>query len=142
MLSQGGLNPVDVIAAKIQSRIAIFLTLKETLIGLINQGSVSVSSNATELYTVQGVLESRLNKALADIDKFKSGAWTLSDVATLTMFYTDMEKHIKNVHNLEKESGITITPGGLMPQDAAKYIPWLIGLGIAGTIAIVLMRRR
>lgn len=142
MQALGALNPVDVIAAKIQSRIATFLTIKERLIGLINQGSISVSSKATELYTVQRVLESQLNQALNKIEVMKSGSWTLSDVASLGVFYSEMEKQIKNVQKLEEESGITITLGiDPSPQDAAKLIPWLVVGGVAAIFTVIWMRR-
>lgn len=141
MLSQSDLNPVDVIAAKIQTRIATFLSLKEPLITLTKYPIDSISSEANDLYTVQGVLESQLADNLKLIDVMKSGAWNFSNVASLGVFYSEMEKHITNVHKLQDKAGITVQPEGLLPQDIAPYLPWILGGGVTIALLFLLKRR-
>jgi hypothetical protein len=134
MLSQSGLNPVEVISAQIQNRIAQFLALKSTLIGLISHPTVSISSKAKELYTTQTVLEKQLTANLQKIDQMKQGAWNFSDVSILGLFYADMEEQIKDVEELARTAGKTVQADTFpRPEEALKYLPWLVvgGLGLA-----------
>ncbi len=128
MLSQGTLSPIADIEAKIQSRVAIFLSMKQLI---INTRKVVIQipdkAKAESLYNKQVLLETQLQKALADIDKVKAGAYTYSDILGVGRFYWDMENHIKAVKGFAEEKNI-IEPTKSGTWDwAAKYIPIMAG---------------
>lgn len=120
------LNPLTQIEAKIQSRIATFLLLKETLVKLSRSDSVVISQQARSLLTVQSSLEGDLAKVLGDLEKFKQGAWTFSDVARLSSFYYLMENHIKDVGKLQQESKGVVESG----LNLGDWVPWAVMIGL------------
>lgn len=120
------LSPLALIEAKIQSRISDFLRLKETLVNLSQNDSVIISERSKSLFSVQIGLESDLVTALGNIEKFKQGSWTFSDVASLTLFYYNLEKQITDVNGLQAQaSGVAQSGLGWL-----SWLPWVLVLGI------------
>ncbi len=120
------LSPLNQIAAKIQTRIATFLLLKDTLVQLSKNESVVISERAKSLFESQTKLEGDLATVLGDIEKFKQGSWTFSDITSLTTFYYQMESHIKDVKDLQQQaSGVAPSGSGWL-----TWLPWVVIIGI------------
>lgn len=104
------LSPIASLEARIQARVAKFLGLKTTLVGLTRHGSPSISSRANALYTAQQMYEKQLQEALAKIEQIKAGAYTYSDIIWLGTFVYDMESHINKVQKLQEDAGTVAVP--------------------------------
>ncbi|HDK42444.1 MAG TPA: hypothetical protein ENG87_03635 [Candidatus Pacearchaeota archaeon] len=139
MLSDVSLNPLNILEAKIQTRIAKFLLAKETLLNLSKNQSLSIRSKAKELYSIQTILENKLNNVLNKIDVLKKGSWTFSDIAEISSFYLSMDRHISNVNKLSDEANKTISVKD--PKEALSYLKWLFIIG-TGLSFMSLFRRR
>lgn len=112
MIGQGPLSPIEEVEAKIQARIGKFLTLKQILNNLGSHPSIIIKDKASELLKAQVYLEGELAKAMKQIEGLKEGAWSFSDIGSLTSFYLSLEKQIKEVGALETEAGLNATPAG------------------------------
>ncbi len=121
------LSPLAAVETKIQNRIVIFLALKDTIRKLGQSKSPIVSQQAAALWAKQRELETGLAAALGDIEKFKQGVWTFSDIGNLTTFYFQMETQIADVRALEKQDA-GVAPTG---TDWSTWLPWLL-VGIPG----------
>ena len=135
------LNPLLTVEAKIQSRVATFLLSKEKLLKLAKSSSITVSDRAKSLLASQDSLQGQLANALASIERLKAGAWTFSEVANLTAYAYSMDKQIRNVEDLEKESakGVAVGPFG----DWVDWLPYaLIVVPAALLVGSVLKSRK
>ncbi len=144
MLAQGNLSPLDTIEAKIQSRIAKFLSLKEILMNLMNFPSLTISSKAKVYLDNQFKLEDELPGILNDIKILKAGSWTLSSVANLAVFYNNMEDQIKNVSILNDDAKeLKKTDPSIMPSIdiLTDYVPFIIFGGL-GLFALYYFKKR
>ncbi len=144
MLAQGNLSPLDTIEAKIQSRIAKFLSLKEILMNLMNFPSLTISSKARIYLNTQEKLENELPGILNDIKILKSGSWTLSSVGNLGIFYASMEDQIKNVSILNDDATeLRKTGPSIMPSIdmLTNYLPFVIFGGL-GLFALYYFKRK
>lgn len=124
----------DFLISKIQSRVGIFLTLRERLKKIESQTlDLNIKTRAQELLTVQDVLEEEFQNVLSVIERIKSGSLSFSDIAKVGSFYYEMESQISDVENLESKF-----------KEAPKSES-VIGtktlLLLAGVILYVLMRR-
>jgi hypothetical protein len=104
MKSLGQLSPISTIEAKIQGRVAKFLGLKETVLRLTKSPSLSIQSEARELYNTQLLLEKELQTNLKRIEQIKSGAYTYSNILQVGDFAYNMENHIGKVQKLEEKT--------------------------------------
>lgn len=103
MLSQD-IWSVDLIQAKIQSKIASLLSCRERLLKIESSTlDLSIGSKAQELLEVQKNLEDELKKALSIIDRINLGAYSISDVINLLSFYYRVDRHISEVSSLERD---------------------------------------
>lgn len=140
MLSQFELNPLLGIEARIQNRIAKFLSLKTKIIQLKQHPTISISTKANQLYNKQVRLEAELSEVLKKIELLKQGAWTFSDIANLGIFYAKMEDQIKDVGKLQDKSGMIFTVDSPKPEEGIPFIKWLTIGGIA--LAFLVFVRR
>lgn len=140
MLSQFELNPLLGIEARIQNRIAKFLSLKTKIIQLKQHPTISISTKANQLYNKQVRLEAELSEVLKKIELLKQGAWTFSDIANLGIFYAKMEDQIKDVGKLQDKSGMIFIVDGPKPEEGIPFIKWLTIGGIA--LAFLVFVRR
>lgn len=122
-----GQLPLAQVEAKIQSRIAKFLAMKEVIVKLQKHPSPSISSKAKGLYSAQYSLENELKNALAKVEMIKSGAYTYSDVISVSSFAYDMDNHIKAVQALEQETGVS----PIITTQAPSFSIWLVLGGLA-----------
>lgn len=127
MLSEDSLlSPLVTIESKIQSRVAEFLALKETIRKLGGSPSPIISNQAAALWAKQKMLEEELSGALSKIERLKQGAWTFSDISSLTAFYVKMETHSQEVEDLAKKAS-----GVAPPTDSwTEWVPWALVLGV------------
>lgn len=103
MQALGSLSPILSAEAKIQERVAKFLTMKAVIVRLMKHPSLSISAKASGLLTIQTQLEAEMQNVLATVEKLKkAGVPTFSELAYIGDFAYSMEKHISNVQNLEK----------------------------------------
>lgn len=137
MLSDNALNPLADVEAKIQSRIAKFLTMKEILLNFMNNPSISISSKAKELYTTQDILEGQLTKTLETLKTLQQGSWTFSDVTGAGLFYASMEKQIRDVGDLQSKAGKTVYSG----SGFVDWLPYLVGAGVV-VGGLLIMRKK
>ena len=135
MESIGALNPINTIEAKIQSLVAKFLAQKETLLSLMNSNTITIKTEATELYNIQLNLEKRLEQSLKDIEVMKTGSWTFSNITMLTLFSIDLKNHTDDVDRLKRDAGIS----GVIPDSVLT--PAMLALGV-GIIGFMLLKRR
>jgi len=137
MLSLNQLSPVDDISAKIQSKIAKFLMLKEKILELTKSPSVSISTKARVLFKQQEYLEKKLNVSLKQIEQMKEGSWSFSNIASLGMFYASMEKHVKKVKKLDDENKNVVKPAlSIIPE----LTPVIIGIGVVAVYFLFLRK--
>ena len=129
------LNPLASIEAKIQSKVARFLLLKEPLLRLSSRSTnLDTRSTAAGLLANQTSLEIQLKEALEKIEEVKRGVYTYSDVIDLGYFAYSFDKHIGEAEELIKASrGEQVTPSKL-----ELVAPGLIffGIGLAALKAL------
>lgn len=135
MLSQAADDALALIEAKIQSRIAKFLTLKEILVKLTIVANADIVSRAKTLLAVQDHLQKNLTQALLDIEELKKTGWSITGLASLGAFYALMEKQIKEVGQLQSDAGTA-------PGITAAIPSWLAPMAIAGVLLIIFLGRR
>lgn len=128
------LSPLLTIESKIQSRVATFLLSREKLIKLSKSSSITVSDKAKILLVVQSNLESQLTNALGMIERLKTGAWTFSEIAGLTTFGYSLDRQIRDVEELERESFKSVSAGGI-GDSWLEWVPYLI-LGVGGVLVV------
>lgn len=131
-----GQLPLASIEAKIQTRVAKFLASKEPLVRLSKHPSPSISTEAKGLLVTQYSLEVELKNALAKVELIKSGAYTYSDVISVSSFAYDLDKHIKDVQDLVARTG-----GPVAVTQPEPFSSWIIMSGVAlGTLYLLLRR--
>ncbi len=108
MKAQGTLGALPEVEAFIQARVGKFLGLKQQLVMLRNSPSLSVKSRAEGLLSIQLSLEAELNVVLEKIKTFKEGGW--QSTLEIADFGSRMEKQIKRVNQLRKDSGQVVAP--------------------------------
>jgi len=123
-----GMTPLTYVEGKIQSRVAKFLGMKETLIKLSSHPNLSTRTEAAKLMVMQRQLEGRLPEVLAIIQKVSGGAYTYSDVITATSFTKDFENHINNVDRLSQGRGSYMASSSLTASPLMKVA------GIVGAV--------
>lgn len=133
MLSQAADNALALVEAKIQSRIAKFLTLKEILVKLTMVVNANIVSRARTLLAVQDQLQKNLTQALLDIEELKKIGWSITGITSLSAFYYLIEKQIKDVGQLQSDAG---------PIPIIAAIPQWFLPAIAGSIILLLIFRR
>ena len=122
------------VEGKIQSRIADFLKLRESLFQIQYYPDQAIAGKAQELLTQQQFLEDQLTSALATINSAKQGAdLSTGDITRLGLFYNDMDSQIKNAKNLMNVAA------GIAP---ASNTPVLVGLGLAGLALLFFFRSK
>lgn len=121
MDSKGFGSRTEELEASIQARIGEFLGLRKKLLTMMDSPLVTIKDPASELYSKQLQLESELSGVLDIIQKIKTSAYTLSDIARVSTFYYLMESQIRDVNKLEVEY---ISAGGIAvpPVDWSKYL--------------------
>jgi hypothetical protein len=133
MLSQGFLNPIETVRAKLQEQIANFLAGRAKLIRLMSNPSLTVKGQAQGLYAVQTELENQLqNEIMPKIQQVSSGAWDLSDALKIGNFTTQVMKQINDVSKLEMQVGGVQQTSFMDMQTMAIGVPALIALGLLG----------
>jgi hypothetical protein len=143
MITNSTLNPLDTIQAKIQARVAKFLSLKEIILRYINSSSITVRSKAMVLYNQQKNLEEQLPDVLNQIEILKQGAWTLSDIANIGLFYAALETQIKDVGklvNMAEGKQVSDTPS-TSPEKTTPLLKYLMIFGIGLTFMSAFRRR-
>lgn len=136
MLSQEFLSPKSIVEAKIQSRVAEFLGLKEKLLRLSASTNLSLAKKASNLLITQKVVESDLTSLQPTIDKIKQGLYSFTDLAKLTKLGVEIEAQIEASKNLIRSAG------GL--PELPELFSWktlLIG-GIGITSLIYFLKRK
>lgn len=130
------LNPILAVESKIQSRVAIFLMGKEKLAKLIGSPSAPVSDKAKALMAVQDSLQNQLPSMLASVERLKTGAWTFSEVASLTAYAYSLDKQIRDTEDLGKEAATGAAPG-LFSGEWTEWVPYaflgVLGVSLLGT---------
>lgn len=121
----------EVIEGKIQSKVAEFLGLKSKLISQTYSDNPSIKQRAQGLLVEQNKLEKDMKIALANIDKIKAGAYTISDITKIGFFANDMSDHISASNRFL--AGLPPAKGGTMAK---------VGLAIAGLFGITYMLKR
>ncbi len=131
-----GASEIQVIEAKVQSRVADFLKCKEILINLSQSSNVEIRTEATGLLAQQKKLEDELSNVLKIIERVKSDIYSISDIIQAGSFAALMEKHIRNVEDLQKKAqslGAEPIKAGLI--DSSKLVWILLGFGILAWIS-------
>lgn len=132
------ISPIATIEGKIQSRIAKFLGLKETLIGLTKNPVLTIQSAAQTLLNKQYELEKQLQDNLRTIDKIKStGAWTFSDVVNLSVYAYAMETQINTTDKLAEQTSITTAA-----VSSSLFSTTNIAIGMGALLIVYLLLRR
>jgi len=88
----------DAIEAEIQQNVGAFLQMKSYLVKMRASKVPSEQTKANELFEQQVVMEKRLNKALAEIETIKKGAYTFSGIRKLSSFISDLRSHMATVN--------------------------------------------
>lgn len=99
MLAQEFTTAVE---ARIQSEVAKFLSLKQTLVSLQGSTNLIIQSRAAQLLQNQQTLEDELPGVMTILKNIKLGAYTMSDVTYVGVFARNMEQQIKDVNALSK----------------------------------------
>lgn len=121
------------IQAKIQSRVAILLSLREPLLKLNKDKRPKISQRSKALLVEQERLEKELPKVTAELEKSKvKGGWSF-----ITGFYPAMNKHIDNANQLIKDSGGVPKNGNGAIFNINPL--WLLGIAV---ITFVMVRRK
>ena len=128
MLAQSNLSPIIDLEAKIQSKVANFLILKERIVNLVRYPSPSIQTKAKELLIIQNQLEKKLQEVLDTIDVIKSGSWSFSNIIDISSFYARMEKQFSEVNKLEKSTKKHIPVSEMSLMDYKWLLP--IGAGL------------
>jgi len=134
MFSQEDLSNVDVIKAKIQARVALFLSLKDRLLLFMRSPNLTLQNKAKNLYANQLVLENDLTNVYKMLDRFEAGTFSFSDLIDAADFYYRMEKHIADVQDLEIEYE-KVTPPSEYQPGLPKWALWA-GLGLLAFILL------
>jgi uncharacterized protein YoxC len=125
---------IDLIIAKIQSKVGEFLLCREKLTKLVNHPDIIIKVDADSLLSDQNTLEVDLNQALAKIDQIKAGNWTLSDISDLGQFAYSLNQHIENTDKLVKKAqGIPEEE----EDNISKYLVW----GGIGLVMFILAKK-
>lgn len=101
------LKQIDLLSAKIQSRIAKFLMCRETLVRAQGKGDSVTKNKINVLLKDQGSLEKQLPQVLEDIDKIKSGDYSIQLMYVIGQFYYSLENHIKAVGSIGSNSAVS-----------------------------------
>ncbi|MCL6542091.1 MAG: hypothetical protein K6T87_16160 [Roseiflexus sp.] len=102
MISQE-LMETDWLISRIQSRIGIFLTLKDRIIRIRNTTlDLNLKTEAEGLLQKQLTLEKDLAEGLKEIENIKAGLYSISSILKLGTLYYEIEKQIREVDELEK----------------------------------------
>lgn len=106
MIALGELSPIETAQAALQEKIGDFLSARARLIRLMNNPSLTVQGKARGLYAIQLQLEDQLYKEiLPKVQGIKEGVWSLSDVAILGMFTSNIVRQINDTNNLGRQGG-------------------------------------
>lgn len=98
----------DTVAARVQSEVAKFLGLKQTILGLQRNSDLNLQNKANQLYQKQLSLEGQLTDILQRITNMQAGSYTISDITTVGLFANNMEQQIKDVNALSKGQASTL----------------------------------
>ena len=132
-LSLSDMIPVDVLAAKIQSKIGRFLQMKEYLVSQAHSFDPVVSSKAQYLLKKQIDLEKRLPDALKEIDELQK-TFSLSTSKDVGKFAIDLNNHMRHVDDFKRgapkapSSVFTTTFAGI-PKEVLEKGLFIFGLG-------------
>lgn len=137
MVGLGLLEPIGIIEGKIQARVAKFLSLKDALMRLARNPSLTVQSEAKELLDRQYALEKDLQTTLNTINIIKSGAYSITDIATAGGFAYEMENHINAVQKLQDKMKGAMT-SSILPTGIGST-PIILGALAIG--ALLILRR-
>lgn len=116
MLSQEFLSPKSIVEAKVQSRVAELLGLREKLLRLSTSSNSSIAKKASNLLISQKVIESDLSNLQPTIEKIKQGLYSFTDMAKLAKLGVEMEVQINASKRLIKSAGtLPFFPGIISP---------------------------
>lgn len=134
----------DLIAGKIQARLAEFFGLKEALNNLSFSANLAVRDKATLLLGTQSSLEREWNQSInAKVAALSQGNWAITDIPTLGAFYGRLEKQIGDVHRLQDESrGIVSSGSGLSLGSKFEIGGGVLFVVLAGVVYLMFRRPR
>lgn len=137
------LSALESVKAKIQSKVANFLLLRERLVSLTQSPNLTVASEAARLLAQQSSLEGMLSENLARMQAMSQGSWSMGDISDLTIFYLNMESHRKEVESLGSQNAKSGTVSASAGGGFSDYIPWIIlaGVGVVMVSAYKSQRR-
>lgn len=124
----------EFIVAKVQSRIAKFLAMREKILRVKDHPDPAIRAKAASLLVAQGSLEGDIAMAQDKINKVQSGAYTYSDILYLGDVAYRMETHIKRATDLEREAG-----GEAQPKSGIGGYDWFT-IAKWGAIALLIKR--
>lgn len=122
MKGLGLLTPYELLQSQIQGVVGEFLTARTTLTKLTSHSDQAIVDEANKLLSIQSVLENELSIANKLMEKIKSGAYTMTDIAQATATMWAITDHNKSVKDLVNEAGGVPT----------SNIPWSTLAIIAG----------
>lgn len=126
MLSQNYTSKLISLAeAKIQSRVAKFLELKEKLNQFQYHPSPTISNRAKQLYSNQLSLEVELQKGLALIDDMKTTGFEVGKSVEVASIASAMDTHMKAAQAFLGQVpavGITAKPAWFVPTTGLQWV--------------------
>lgn len=125
-------STTDILAGKIQARIAEFFALKDQLNTLSFSSNIVTRAKAQELLVSQTALENEWNININPmVIGLRQGNWAVTDIPTIALFSSKMENQISAVHRLQDQNrGIaSTTPGLSLP----------VKIGIGGTVVVAVL---
>lgn len=127
MLSQNYTSKLTFIAeAKIQSKIAKFLQLKEFILKQTYHPSPEISNRAKQLYSNQVSLEAELQKGLALIDDMKKTGFEVGKSVEVASIASAMDTHMKAAQaflgQVPTASSVAAKPAWFMPTTGLQWV--------------------
>lgn len=116
--------------AKIQTKVAEFLSCRGKLLDLKGKGDASLQNEVNTLTQVQDQLEEELSSVLELIRQAKLGQWSNDLITQAPLFYYKMVQQINDVSQAVKLSG----GAGINLSS-----PWIL---VGGAVLLILLLRR
>jgi hypothetical protein len=127
--------------AKIQSKVAEFLSYKEPLQKMTYSPNIDISSHAKQLLDNQIALEAKLQTGLAIINDMKTSGFDLSKSIEVGRVAMEMDSHMKQVKVFLGKSSEGQAP--LVSQSSKEFLKYgVIGLAVFFTGAILISKGR